>query len=170
MTSTQSSAGNEPPRASAGPNVAQPKSWQERREERLKEQEAMAEAAEKAAKQQATQGIPDEETRDKILALGGDATRSSPALSQALPDPEPGLTTTTGAYRVPIDPTTAAVAAGESDPITTRMRGTPTVGSGKSGAKEELWKEPEVDPKNPPKEAKSASSKPSQPPSQPPRR
>jgi hypothetical protein len=94
---------------------------------------------------QATQGVPDDETRDKILALGGDATRSSPVLAQNLGDPPLGLTTTTGAYRSPIDPTTAAVPADPEDPeVMRRPRGFPTIGSGrKGGAREKLWQRPE---------------------------
>ena len=49
----------------------------------------------------ATEGVPDQETLDAVLALGGDATRSSPVREQVLPDAEPGMTTTTGAYRSP---------------------------------------------------------------------
>jgi hypothetical protein len=143
------------PHAATGPNVeGRPTSWKDRREQRLKDQEKQDKAIEQASIRRATQGVMDQETRDKVLALGGDVTRSSPVLEQALPDPEPGLTTTTGAHRTPIDPTTAAVPAGEYDPRTLRMRGAPTIGSGKSGRPEKLFKEPEVDPKDPPEQVK----------------
>jgi hypothetical protein len=87
----------------------------------------------------ATEGVPDQETLDAVLALGGDATRSSPVREQILPDAEPGLTTTSGAYRSPIDPTTAAVPAAEDSDIARSVGGTPTVGSRKHGVPEERW-------------------------------
>jgi hypothetical protein len=58
---------------------------------------------------------------------------------QVLPDAEPGLTTTTGAYRSPIDPTTAAVPASEHSRIAREVGGTPTVGSEGHGEPEERW-------------------------------
>jgi hypothetical protein len=105
-----------------------------------------------AAYRRATQGIPDQETRDRVLALGGDATRGSPVSEQTLPEPDPGLTTTTGSPSTPIDPTTAAVPAGENDPIVRRMRGVATVG-GRRGKGEDLWKEPKYAPTEIPEEA-----------------
>jgi hypothetical protein len=90
----------------------------------------------------ATQGVGDQETLDAVLSLGGDATRSSPVREQVLPDAEPGLTTTTGAYRSPIDPTTAAVPASEHSKIARDVGGTPTVGSREHGTPEERWQEP----------------------------
>jgi hypothetical protein len=105
-------------------------------------------------RKQATQGIPDEETRDKVLAMGGDASRASPVSAQVLPDIEPGLTTTTGAYRTPIDPTTAAVPAPEFSERVERMRGAPTVGSAGPGQGEELFAEPKDRPFSGPAEAR----------------
>jgi hypothetical protein len=108
-----------------------------------KQAEAVARAKREDAimKARATEGVRDQETLDAVLALGGDATRSSPVREQVLPDADPGLTTTTGAYRVPIDPTTAAVPAPRSDPDL--ASGTPTIGSGEHGKPEERWKKPE---------------------------
>lgn len=91
----------------------------------------------------ATQGVPNQETLDRVLALGGDATRSSPVAEQQLPDVDPGLTTTTGAYRSPIDPTTAAVPASIHSDIARNVGGTPTVGSREHGVPEERWMKPE---------------------------
>jgi hypothetical protein len=90
----------------------------------------------------ATEGVADQETLDAVLALGGDATRSSPVREQILPDADPGLTTTTGAYRSPIDPTTAAVPASEDSDIARQVGGTPTVGSREHGTPEERWQKP----------------------------
>jgi hypothetical protein len=102
------------------------------------------ERTDEALFKQATQGVPDEETRDKILALGGDVTRASPVMSQILGDPTPGLTTTTGAHRTPIDPTTAAVPAEPESNQVMRMKGYPTVGSGRQGGgREQLFKKPD---------------------------
>jgi hypothetical protein len=104
--------------------------------------------ADAAAYRRATQGIPDAETLDAVLALGGDATRSSPVREQVLPDADPGLTTTTGAHRTPIDPTTAAVPASENSEIARRIAGTPTVGSRQRGTPETRYKKsdrPELD-------------------------
>ena len=129
-----------------------PMGWRDRREERLAEQEKQNKAVVDAAYRRATQGIPDQETRDRVLALGGDVTRGSPVSEQSLPEPEPGLTTTTGAPTTPIDPTTAAVPAGENDPIVRRMRGVSTVG-GRRGKGEELWKGPKYAPEEIPEEA-----------------
>jgi hypothetical protein len=58
---------------------------------------------------------------------------------QVLPDADPGLTTTTGAYRSPIDPTTAAVPASEHSQIAREVGGTPTVGSSAHGEPEDRW-------------------------------
>jgi hypothetical protein len=91
----------------------------------------------------ATEGVPDQETLDAVLALGGDATRASPVREQVLPDAEPGLTTTTGAYRSPIDPTTAAVPASEHSQLAREVGGYPTVGSSEHGEPEERWMKPE---------------------------
>jgi hypothetical protein len=91
-------------------------------------------------------GIMTEEQRDKLLALGEDVTRASPDPGQVLPDAEPGLTTTTGAYRTPIDPTTAAVPAPENSELVQRMQGAPTMGSPGHGQREELFKGPEQRP------------------------
>ena len=111
---------------------------------RLKEKAERDDQAFKAKddmlRRRATEGVYDQETLDAVLALGGDATRSSPVREQVLPDAEPGLTTTTGAYRVPIDPTTAAVPASEHSDIALAIRGTPTVGSSGHGEPEERWK------------------------------
>jgi hypothetical protein len=96
--------------------------------------------ADEIAYRRATEGCRDQETLDAVLALGGDATRSSPVREQVLPDADPGLTTTTGAYRSPIDPTTAAVPASEHSDIARNFRGTPTIGSGEHGVPEERWK------------------------------
>lgn len=91
-----------------------------------------------------TQGIQNDDLRDRVLAMGGDATRASPDPFQALEDAVPGLTTTTGVARTPMDPTTAAVPAPENSPLVRNMRGTPTIGSGrKSGQAEELYQEPD---------------------------
>lgn len=114
---------------------------------RLKEKADREDAAFKAQDdmlfRRATEGVPDQETLDAVLALGGDATRSSPVKEQVLPDADPGLTTTTGAYRSPIDPTTAAVPASEHSTIAREVGGTPTVGSSAHGEPEERWAEPE---------------------------
>jgi hypothetical protein len=116
-------------------------------EERLKKKAAEDDKAFKAKDavlyRRATQGVPDAETLDAVLALGGDATRSSPVREQVLPDADPGLTTTTGAYASPIDPTTAAVPASEHSDIARRLRGTPTVGSRKNGQPEGRWAKPD---------------------------
>ena len=98
--------------------------------------------ADKKAYNLATRGIVDAETRDKVLALGGDATRGSPDPFQVLPDAEAGLTTTTGAFRVPIDPTTAAVPGPVPD-HTSEIVGTPVVGSTGHGDPEELYQPPQ---------------------------
>lgn len=113
-------------------------------QDRLKEKAARDNVAfrrrDDAEFRQATEGVPDQETLDAVLALGGDATRSSPVRSQVLPEAEPGLTTTTGAHRTPIDPTTAAVPASPDSDIARRIKGTPTVGSRESGVPEERYK------------------------------
>ena len=98
-----------------------------------------------AAYNRATVGIPDADTLDKVLALGGDATRASPDPAQSLDDAEPGFTTTTGAHRTPIDPTTAAVPAPPNSAIAMKLRGTPTIGSREPDTPEELWQERDVD-------------------------
>jgi hypothetical protein len=114
------------------------------RGERAKEAAEAYRLADDAAYRRATEGVADEEMRDKILALGGDATRASPVIEQSLPAASPGITTTTGAYRSPIDPTTAAVPAPDDSEIVMKMRGFPTVGSGrKSGTPEKLYQKPE---------------------------
>jgi hypothetical protein len=95
--------------------------------------------ADEAAYRRATEGVYDAETLDAVLALGGDATRSSPVREQVLPDADPGLTTTTGAYKSPLDPTTAAVPASEDSDIAREVGGTPTVGSDGHGEPEERW-------------------------------
>lgn len=74
----------------------------------------------------------DPELVEKVLAAGGDITRSSPTKAQQLPDAVPGLTTTTGAHRTPIDPTTAAVPAPPRAEIVEKMRGAATIGSGRA--------------------------------------
>ena len=116
---------------------------QETYREKLQREADDFERTDKALYEQATRGIIDEDMRDKVLALGGDATRSSPSPSQPLDDIMPGITTTTGAHRTPIDPTTAAVPAPANSEQTMRMRGFPTVGSGETGTAEELWRRPE---------------------------
>ena len=93
-----------------------------------------------ALRRRATEGVYDQETLDAVLALGGDATRGSPVREQVLPAAEPGMTTTTGAYRSPIDPTTAAVPASEHSDIARMYGGTPTVGSEGHGMPEERYK------------------------------
>lgn len=95
--------------------------------------------ADEIAYRRATEGVYDQETLDAVLALGGDATRSSPVREQVLPDADPGLTTTTGAYRSPIDPTTAAVPASVDSDIARQVGGTPTIGSDGHGEPEERW-------------------------------
>lgn len=107
------------------------------------ESTARVKRADQIAKARATEGCRDKETLDAVLAMGGDATRGSPVREQVLPDAEPGLTTTTGAYNVPIDPTTAAVPALEDSDLAVNMRGTPTIGSGGHGEPEERYKPPE---------------------------
>ena len=141
-----------PPNTPANAQDQRPIGWRERREERLAEQEEQNKARANADYRRATQGIPDQETRDRVLALGGDVTRGSPVSEQSLPEPDPGLTTTTGSPSTPIDPTTAAVPAGENDPIVRRMRGVATVG-GRRGKGEELWKGPKYAPEEIPEEA-----------------
>ena len=140
------------PSTPANAQDQRPIGWRERREERLAEQEEQNKARANADYRRATQGIPDQETRDRVLALGGDVTRGSPVSEQSLPEPDPGLTTTTGSPSTPIDPTTAAVPAGENDPIVRRMRGVATVG-GRRGKGEELWKGPKYAPEEIPEEA-----------------
>lgn len=127
--------GNPP---AAGPER---KSTQETLKQRAEEQAAAFQRADDAAWDRATMGVGDDENlRDKLLALGADVTRASPAREQPLPDAVPGLTTTTGAYRTPIDPTTAAVPAPDDSEMVVRMRGFPTVGSGREGGgPEKRW-------------------------------
>jgi hypothetical protein len=116
---------------------------QARLKEKADRDDAAFKAADELAYKKATEGVRDAETLDAVLALGGDATRSSPVREQVLPDAVPGLTTTTGAYRSPLDPTTAAVPASEHSDIARQIGGTPTVGSREHGVPEERWKEPE---------------------------
>jgi hypothetical protein len=140
------------PANTPAPEQSAPGGWRERRNQRLAEQEQQNKTVADLAYRNATQGIPDQETRDRVLALGGDATRGSPVREQSLPEPDPGLTTTTGSPSTPIDPTTAAVPAEENDPIMKRWRGVPTVG-GRRGKGEELWKGPKYAPEEIPEEA-----------------
>lgn len=118
---------------------------QESYKQRIQEQAEADKKYDEIAYKRATGGDMTDDLRDRILALGGDATRASPAIEQVLPiDIQPGLTTTTGAYRSPIDPTTAAVPAPPDSNIVLRTKGYPTVGSGrKGGAAEKRWQEPE---------------------------
>jgi hypothetical protein len=117
------------------------RSTQETLRQRAEEQAAAFQRADDVAYERATRGVgDDEDLRDKLLALGADVTRASPAREQPLPDAVPGLTTTTGAYRTPIDPTTAAVPAPDDSEMVVRMRGFPTVGSGREGGgPEKRW-------------------------------
>jgi hypothetical protein len=137
-----------PPLTRPGANSYPGKPWRETRQERRSKEARQHKMQDDIKYYNATQGCSDPEVRDRVLALGGDATRSSPVGEQALPEPEPGLTTTTGAYRVPIDPTTAAVPADEYSDIVIRTKGTPTVGSGEAGVPEELWATEPVEPKH----------------------
>jgi hypothetical protein len=123
--------GNSPPKLSQRETFKQ----------RLEEEAEAFKRADDAAYERATMGVgDDEDLRDKLLALGADVTRASPAREQPLPDAVPGLTTTTGAYRTPIDPTTAAVPAPDDSEIVMGMRGFPTVGSGREGGgPEKRW-------------------------------
>jgi hypothetical protein len=120
-------------------------STRERLEETNRERIATAQNRDGLLRARAT-GAMTEETRDKLLAMGEDVTRASPDPAQVLPDAEPGLTTTTGAYRTPIDPTTAAVPAPENSEMVERMRGAPTIGSRGHGQPEELFAEQEERP------------------------
>ena len=121
-----------------------PASTKETLAQRFKEQAEDFQRADEAMYKRATGGVLDDDMRDKLLALGADVTRASPAYEQPLPDAVPGLTTTSGAYRTPIDPTTAAVPAPDDSEIAMKMRGFPTVGSGrKSGTPEKLWAKPD---------------------------
>lgn len=114
------------------------RSTQETLRDRAEQDAEAFKRSDDAAYLRATEGVgDDEDLRDKLLALGCDVTRASPAREQPLPDAVPGLTTTTGAHRTPIDPTTAAVPAPEDSEIATRRRGFPTVGSGREGGKGE---------------------------------
>jgi hypothetical protein len=115
---------------------------QKRLKEKADREGAAFKQKDEAYFRRATEGVPDQETLDAVLALGGDATRSSPVREQILPDADPGLTTTTGAYRSPLDPTTAAVPAAEDSDIARNVGGTPTVGSREHGTPEERWKKP----------------------------
>jgi hypothetical protein len=115
---------------------------QARLKQKADREDAAFKQRDEMAFRRATQGVPDQETLDAVLALGGDATRSSPVREQVLPDADPGLTTTTGAYMSPIDPTTAAVPASEHSDIAKQVGGTPTVGSREHGTPEERWQKP----------------------------
>lgn len=110
------------------------------------EMQARAKREDQVARARATEGCRDQETLDAVLALGGDASRSSPVREQVLPEADAGYTTTTGAYRTPIDPMTAAVPALEDSEIVRDMgrRTSPTVGSSGLGEPEERWKGPET--------------------------
>jgi hypothetical protein len=130
----QTDAGNRKSTLAAG--------TQKRLKEKADRESADFRMKDEAYFRRATEGVPDAETLDAVLALGGDATRSSPVREQILPDAEPGLTTTTGAYRSPLDPTTAAVPAAEESDIARNVGGTPTVGSREHGVPEERWKKP----------------------------
>jgi hypothetical protein len=110
--------------------------------ERADREDAAFRAQDDMLFRRATEGVPDQETLDAVLALGGDATRSSPVREQVLPDADPGLTTTTGAYRSPIDPTTAAVPASEHSTVAREVGGYPTVGSSAHGEPEDRWASP----------------------------
>lgn len=118
-------------RQSGGMNDALPTAKQ-RYQDRIKQEAEADKKADDIAYMKATQGIPDEDTMAKVIALGGDASRSSPAMEQNLGDPQPGLTTTTGTYRSPMDPTTADVPADpESDFVKRAPRGFPALKEGK---------------------------------------
>ena len=112
---------------------------QARLKEKAEREDAEFRRQDDMLRRQATEGCRDQETVDAVLALGGDAIKSSPVREQVLPAAEPGLTTTTGAYRSPIDPTTAAVPASEHSRIAREVGGTPTVGSDGHGQPEERW-------------------------------
>ena len=106
------------------------------------QQQAAADAykvADDIAYDKATKGVAigGDELRDKVLAMGGDATRASPDPFQPLDDAVPGFTTTTGVHKTPMDPTTAAVPASPDSVLVQQMRGTPTVGSGRTTGKGE---------------------------------
>ena len=145
MTTANKTNDHESGKTTAAPEKSAGDTMRESFKQRMKEQAEDDKRADDIAYRRATGGDMTDDLRDRILALGGDATRSSPAIEQVLPsDIQPGLTTTTGAYRTPIDPTTAAVPADEDSNIVLRMKGYPTVGSGrKSGTPEERYKEPE---------------------------
>jgi len=112
---------------------------QQRLKDKAERESKAFQARDEALYRRATEGVPDQETLDAVLALGGDATRASPVREQVLPDADPGLTTTTGAYRSPLDPTTAAVPAAEDSDVARNVGGTPTVGSDGHGEPEERW-------------------------------
>ena len=117
-------------------------SYRERLEERNKDRVDAFNKNDSAARDIAT-GRPlvdDLDLRDKLLALGADVTRASPDPHQYLPDADPGLTTTTGSHRTPIDPTTAAVPAPQNSKLVERTRGVATAGSSGPGEAEELFK------------------------------
>jgi hypothetical protein len=128
---TREGNGNGPPKLSQRETFKQ----------RMEEQAAAFKRTDDAAYERATMGVgDDEDLRDKLLALGCDVTRASPAREQPLPDAVPGLTTTTGAHGSPIDPTTAAVPAPDDSEMVVRRRGFPTVGSGREGGgPEKRW-------------------------------
>lgn len=118
---------------------------QQRLKEKAERDDRAFQARDELLYRRATEGVYDQETLDSVLALGGDATRSSPVREQVLPEVEPGLTTTTGAYRSPLDPTTAAVPAAENSDIARNVGGTPTVGSDGHGEPEERWWQGDVE-------------------------
>lgn len=86
-----------------------PQDAKAKREAQAKEKADREKALDDKLRKQATGGEMTDELKEKILALGGDASRASPDITQPLGDPPRGLTTTTGTYRSPMDPTTAAV-------------------------------------------------------------
>jgi hypothetical protein len=132
-----------PPAANAQPVKEK---LQDQFKRQIEEHEKAYKIADDAAYQKATRGVIDDDMRDRVLALGGDATRSSPDPFQRLDDAVPGLTTTTGAYKVPIDPTTAAVPApkGWAEHMMGERCYSPTIGSGREGGKGEVhYQEPE---------------------------
>jgi hypothetical protein len=143
MATRTDDAKMEPPKDRGGAKTTLAPGTQRRLQEKAEQEDRDFKARDELLYRRATEGVYDAETLDAVLALGGDATRSSPVREQVLPDADPGITTTTGAYRSPIDPTTAAVPASEHSEIARTVGGTPTVGSREHGTPEERWREPE---------------------------